>query len=306
VTVTSDDKDTASEDAEPRAGERLRSAREARAITVEQIAKELHLDEPKVHALERNEFSVLGAPVFAKGHLRKYAELVGVSVDDIMSDYYRMNRSEGAPPVVGPRKSPQRNLEIGPSSIGIILAVIVAIAVLGVLYWWFTRAPNDAADVGADNGGSTSTPAPFIARDTDTAVSSDPATTEVVRADSSEVEDTVDESAEDGSPTEVDTSTLNDSTASAASADLSAAESGVRLTLSFSGDCWTEVSDASGQRLFYDSGEAGRVINLSGEAPLRIVFGNADNVSMEVDGRDFPIPASARRGRLARLTVGTP
>ncbi len=46
------------------------------------MAKELHLDEPKVQALEENQFDVLGAPVFAKGHLRKYAELVGVPVDD--------------------------------------------------------------------------------------------------------------------------------------------------------------------------------------------------------------------------------
>ena len=44
---------------------------------------------------------MLGAPVFAKGHLRKYAEMVGVDVDDIMTDYYQMNRSTGTPPVVG-------------------------------------------------------------------------------------------------------------------------------------------------------------------------------------------------------------
>ena len=60
------------------AGERLAIARREQQIPVIEIAKELHLDEPKVRALERNEFDVLGAPVFAKGHLRKYAQLVDV------------------------------------------------------------------------------------------------------------------------------------------------------------------------------------------------------------------------------------
>ena len=63
---------------EPQGGARLAKARRALQIPVVEIAKELHLDEPKVKALERNEFDVLGAPVFAKGHLRKYAQLVRV------------------------------------------------------------------------------------------------------------------------------------------------------------------------------------------------------------------------------------
>ena len=51
---------------EPRAGKRLAEARQAQNISVFDIAKELHLDELKVNALEENEFDVLGAPVFAK------------------------------------------------------------------------------------------------------------------------------------------------------------------------------------------------------------------------------------------------
>ena len=62
----------------PLAGQRLAIARRENDISIADISKELHLDEPKVQALEENLFDQLGAPVFAKGHLRKYAELVGV------------------------------------------------------------------------------------------------------------------------------------------------------------------------------------------------------------------------------------
>ena len=40
----------------PRGGQRLAEARRERQISVLEIAKELHLDEPKVRALERNDF----------------------------------------------------------------------------------------------------------------------------------------------------------------------------------------------------------------------------------------------------------
>ena len=70
----------------PVGGERLAEARREQQISVLEIAKELHLDEHKGRALERNEFDVLGAPVFAKGHLKKYSQLVGVNADDVMAD----------------------------------------------------------------------------------------------------------------------------------------------------------------------------------------------------------------------------
>ena len=78
----------------------------------------------------------------------------------------------------------------------------------------------------------------------------------------------------------------------------------VEVELSYSGDCWTEVSDASGRRLFYDLGQSGRTITLSGDSPLRVILGDSANVSVTVEGNAYSIPASARTGRLARLTLG--
>ena len=77
----------------------------------------------------------------------------------------------------------------------------------------------------------------------------------------------------------------------------------VTVTLDFSGDCWTEVTDRGGRRLYYSLGQAGRSVNVSGDAPLRLIIGDADNVTLTVEGQSWPIPASARRGQLARLTI---
>jgi cytoskeleton protein RodZ len=67
-------------------GERLRSARKARALTLEQAAETLHLDESVILALEEERFEALGAPVFVRGHLRAYARLLHALVDQPKRD----------------------------------------------------------------------------------------------------------------------------------------------------------------------------------------------------------------------------
>jgi len=116
----------------PLAGERLAQARRDQDIAIKDIAKELHLDEHKVQALEQNQFDVLGAPVFAKGHLRKYASLVKVPVDDILTDYYQLNRSQGAPPVVGAPRKNQRDIDLSKY----LLPGIVGLLVIILISWW--------------------------------------------------------------------------------------------------------------------------------------------------------------------------
>ena len=255
----------------PVGGERLALARREQQISVLEVAKELHLDEPKVRALERNEFDVLGAPVFAKGHLRKYAQLVGVDEDDVFTDYYKMTHLADLPPVVVSRPKVRQELSPGPW-IAAIVIIIVAIAA----YWWFAIASR----------------APM---------------TEILPADEPAIEEPTGEAA---GPASIDVA--------AEEPDLAAqepqpqpgvepiADGQTRLQLRFSGDCWTEISDATGRRLFFNMGRAGRVVELAGEAPFSVLFGNAENVSVLVDGNDYPIRANSPDSRTARLTIINP
>ena len=137
-----DDKDKRDEEAPeaqaegPRGGERLAAARREKQISILEIAKELHVEEAKIRALENNDFDVLGAPVFAKGHLKKYAQLVGINHDDVLADYYRLTRSQEMPPVVVKRQKPSRELSPGPW-----IAVVGVLALLALAYWLLVERP---------------------------------------------------------------------------------------------------------------------------------------------------------------------
>jgi cytoskeletal protein RodZ len=95
-------------------GERLRSARKARAISVAQAADSLRLEESTVLALEEERFGELGAPVFVRGHLKRYAELVGLR-PDVVLDAYRIAvpESDALPLISRPREQAE-GLSVGP------------------------------------------------------------------------------------------------------------------------------------------------------------------------------------------------
>ncbi len=258
----------------PVGGERLAEARRALQIPIIEIAKELHVDEDKARALENNDVDVIGAPVFAKGHLRKYAQLVKADEADIMADYYQLNRSPGAPLLVSKRPRTGQMISPGPW-----IAAIVVILVAASAYWWFTSretpparpVTGEIAALPQETQDSTSAPAEDETELLDEAGTSEP----TIDPEPALVEQPI---------------------ATTDSVDM-------RLSITYSGDCWTEITDASGRRLFFDLGKSGRTVNLTGEAPFNVLFGDAANVSLVVNGSPFEIPAGNRRGRTARLTI---
>jgi cytoskeleton protein RodZ len=68
-------------------GALLRTARESRGLSIEEAADRLRLNEALVLAMEEDRFGLLGAPVFARGHLRNYAALVGAPEREVMEAF---------------------------------------------------------------------------------------------------------------------------------------------------------------------------------------------------------------------------
>jgi cytoskeleton protein RodZ len=269
----------------PLGGVRLAEARRKQQISVVEIAKELHLEEAKVRALEHNDFDMLGAAVFAKGHLRKYAEIVGVNADDVLADYYKMTRTADLPPVISSRPRVRREISPGPW-----IALGAVILVGAAAYWWFVVRPATAIPE------TEIQPAPIEEQGAGTGL---PAAAPGGEDNPMPAEDSVSEDTEEAAP-------------EPAAAGLLPAESPVvddgltHLSVSFSGDCWTEITDVDGQRLFFEMGRAGRSVELSGAAPISVLFGNVENVSLSVNGSDYPVRPANPGSRTARLTIVEP
>jgi cytoskeleton protein RodZ len=66
-------------------GQRLRQAREAAGLSVDEVAARLHMPGRVVKSLEAEDWSRLGAPVFVRGQVRSYSRLLGLTTAPMMA-----------------------------------------------------------------------------------------------------------------------------------------------------------------------------------------------------------------------------
>jgi cytoskeleton protein RodZ len=113
-------------------GRQLLAARERQGLSVADVAASLRVDQAVIEALESGRFFALGAPVFARGYLRHYAELLGEPLEEVTGRYETLRESAASPdisavPYLPPTGTPRARWPL----------VVMAVAlVLGVLIWW--------------------------------------------------------------------------------------------------------------------------------------------------------------------------
>ncbi|HEX9473119.1 MAG TPA: RodZ domain-containing protein [Steroidobacteraceae bacterium] len=253
-------------------GARLALARERLGLSVTQVAAKLHLEIGTVSALESGAYAEVGAPVFVRGFLRRYAELVDEPVVEIDALYIHQPAATAVPDL---SKTSLRRLDATAqrNSLGVAPALIAA-AALGLIaaIWWAMRTgtpANPTTVLGQAEVLHLSVPPAGSA-----AATSAPASQAPVNGGSAPG-------------------------ASAAATDsLLASLPHKHLLLNFGGECWAEVYDARGWRLFFGFGHAGTTQELSGVPPFRLVLGNVAAVAVALEGTPVQLPAAAPGARL--------
>lgn len=76
------------------------------------------------------------------------------------------------------------------------------------------------------------------------------------------------------------------------------------LNISFSADCWIQVTDANGKVLLSGMKRAGDAVDLRGKAPLGVRLGYARGAQLSYNGQPVDV-APFIRGQTARLKVGS-
>jgi len=141
-------------------GLRLAEARVRAGWSLLQAADQLHLDIVSVQALEAGDFAVLGAMVYARGHLRRYAELLGLPEVEIAAACARARFPDRDPQLkrgaTGLRRHSGRGLRLPAASAAVAATLLVLIA----LVWWAMRMPHVARSPAAGTAAAASFVAP--------------------------------------------------------------------------------------------------------------------------------------------------
>ena len=295
-------------------GERLASKRSEKELSINQVAREIKIEPHVIEMIENNEFESIGAPVFVKGYLRQYSELVGLDPNLIIEKYNAINSIEDSSPIVNDSVDQISKYVLTPKII--LIAIFMILISFGVLVTVFGIFGNNEAVVikmETETESQESLLPPVTAQQIDSSETQIDETLEMEtetesqesllppvtaqQIDSSETQ--IDETLEMETETESQESLLP-STAD----EFFIEENFMNLAIIYSGLCWTEIFDANGERLFFGLGDQDREVNIDGLPPFDVMLGAADNLlEIKLEGREYNVVDSIRRGEVLRFKV---
>ncbi len=315
----------------PSIGARLRAAREANSMSVEEVAQALHLDKSLVIALENGDREHLPEPVFVKGYIRHYAHLVGIQPETLAPPHDESVVSSGGFPA---RESATPKRDFSYQAPGNrwapLFAGFIILLLIGLSAWWLTRPKHEAIpasvlEKSASRIAGTSTPtartAPTITLSgVNPAMSSSASNAGIsrMRIVNGQHSATPIAPLKEASPSgamaaqsensssqahasasflpQSDTNSINQAPAQNGKAASS-------LQVKITRKSWIQVTDAKGHVLMRGLFNAGTHRELNGSLPYSVILGNARGVSLFLSGNSIDDSAYIQPNRTARFVI---
>lgn len=287
-------------------GALVRAGRESRKLSQQDIADTLNLTLRVVADIEAENWSRLPPVAFTRGYLRAYARLLEIDPDQVTRAFDAavgrgathedpvVTAGHSATKAAMPRVEPGGVAELLQKHPGAVLTGAVALvifAVVVVLWTVWPDAPERSIPERRTVGPSESAPAAVVP------ASSGPAPTDpaAVAAVPASVPTTTD--AEHAAPqTEVHAAESNGARRISTTGE-------DRLSFAFADNCWVEIKDGQGTRLYGELGRAGTSLELVGQAPFRILLGNAPGVTLQFNGERVALSPHTRNN-VGTLVLG--
>ena len=280
-------------------GPRLKAERERRGLSPQKAADELHLDGWVIDALESENYARIGPSVYAKGHLRRYAMLLGLPADEIMAGYESRAQAPN-PPALQAANMRLRTDEPAASNFPwqrTAAAAAVLLLILGAWWWKPWHRHGAAAAVGESPAATLSAASAAGTADAVPAAGNSAPPAQAAPA----LMSTALTSTSGAAPGAAGTGSA---AALPPEGDPTAGVGRARLRLSFSADSWVDVHDAAGRKVFAGNGRANSMKTIAGIAPMRVYLGFASGVQLEINDRAVAIGPQFLAGDVARFEAG--
>ncbi len=258
-----------SDDETPGIGAGLRRARERKGWTTGDVGSRLRLMSRQVEAIEEEEFSKLGPPVFARGFVRNYAKLLGLDPDELLDQMTKIKTTTVQETETVPFK-PNPEWWRSPLVLGGIAAALVAIGIPVGLYLWLSGGEEEKTAPAAIEQ-VVPPPSPPVAPQ----IEAQPAQ-EQSGAAPAQPPQSLQPVAPKANPAPAATPT-----------PAPAKTSGPRLK--FEESSWVQIRDGSGRIVLSGLNQAGSTVEVSGTAPFYLVVGNAEHVALSYKGQPIDL-----------------
>lgn len=291
-------------------GQLLSQAREKSGLTQEQVAEKLNFRLALVKEIEADQFDHSLPETFNRGYLKNYAKLVNVSSEDVLASFETLNvaKQQGAEMQSFSR---QTEKQAENNRLMWVTYLILAGLVASTIIWWVQYSDNIEPIAAA-----TESDVAIVSQEDATTVESEPnveqQSLEVTKANNEEVgaevdstlrtsEEIAESAVQDNSDDASDGAEKNVST----NEQLLAVEKEnefVSLEFTFSGDCWVNIYDATGERLAWGIKKGGYVMTISGKAPFKVTLGKPELVSLKYQENSVDL-SKFSRGNIAKFEL---
>lgn len=285
------------------AGTRLRQAREARGESVNEVSAALRLAPRQVHALERDDYDALPGPAFTLGFLRNYARYLKLDPEPLQAE--AQSRLGSQQVSLAPVSNAQGELPQGPTRRlrALPLAVLTVVLLLAIVAGWyfdgFRTDPPQPEEIEAVALPSSSVQTPEIipepAPKTEAAVAATPALSVAPPPSTAPAPAAAPQA-------EALVVAVTPLAAPVAEVPAAAVAPDGWLQFRFAGQAWIEVRDADRRILYSGVNRAGSSRVVQGRRPFVLMINNADQVSLEHDGKAVELAPHTTNGK-ARLTL---
>lgn len=116
-------------------GEKLQQAREARGISISEVAEQTRISSLYLECIENNDYRTLPGGIFNKGFVKSYARYVGVDEQEALQDYTRLITEQQGTQTDEPKTYKPEVLTDDHSSSSSLITIIFAVIILGLMTW---------------------------------------------------------------------------------------------------------------------------------------------------------------------------
>lgn len=160
-------------------GEKLQQAREARGITISEVAEQTRISPIYLDCIENNDYRTLPGGIFNKGFIKSFAKYVGIDEQEALHDYANLiagqdNQTVNEPKTYRPQVLTDDRANVSRFPTIVFAAVILGLITLGALWAvnYFQPKQNQFAGSNTNaNSGNTNTAPETNASNSNVAVS---------------------------------------------------------------------------------------------------------------------------------------
>ncbi|CAN5421326.1 hypothetical protein BH10ACI1_BH10ACI1_35430 [soil metagenome] len=116
-------------------GEKLQQAREARGITISEVAEQTRISRLYLESIENNDYRILPGGIFNKGFVKSYAKYVGIDEQEALQDYSELLSQQEGFISDEPKTYKPQVLTDERTNSSSLLTIIFAVVILGLMTW---------------------------------------------------------------------------------------------------------------------------------------------------------------------------